>query len=128
MNRNGSRIPETSTTAVDGTRAVPARRRLIGAWVAVALIPVGVVAAFVIGGALAGEDPESSGIAVIVRAGIIAVSVMLIAPVAAIVLGEGARRRGARSATIPLVIGIVTAAWAVIVNTLPLLLASLLGG
>lgn len=115
-------------TAARSARGVDARPWLIGAWVAVVLIPVGIVAAFIIGSALAGDSPETSSVDVLVRAGVIAVLIMLVAPVAAIILGDGARRRGARAGIAPLVIGIAAAAWAVLANTLPLLLASVIRG
>lgn len=120
----------TSTPTATPARAplALARRWLIAAWVAVALIPFGVGAAFVIGSGLAGGDFATSDPGVILRAGIPAVLIMLVAPIAAMVLGSAARRRGARAGIWPLVIGIAAAAWAVITNTLPLLLAPLIGG
>ena len=56
------------------------------------------------------------------------VLIMLVAPIAAIILGDGARRRGARAGIAPLVVGIAAAAWAVLANTLPVLLASVIAG
>lgn len=107
---------------------VSARGRLIAAWVAVGLIPVGLVVAIVVGSFLGGPEPETAGVGVILTAAVVAVGIMLIAPIAAIVLGERARRAGARWGLAPLIIGIVTAAWAVLSNTIPVLLALLIAG
>lgn len=106
-----------------------ARRWLIGAWVSVALIPVLIVLAFVIGEGLAtivlAGDETNLPLAALV--GLPAVGLMLVAPIAAIVCGARARQLGRRAATIPLIIGAIAAAWATVSTVLSLLLSAAFG-
>lgn len=107
----------------------PGRQWLIGAWVSVALIPVGFLLAILVGESLAsalGGD-EGPTLPVMLGAALPAIAVMLLAPIAAIVCGVRARRLGHPLAIIPIILGGAAVAWAVLTNTLPLLLGGMLG-
>jgi ABC-type antimicrobial peptide transport system permease subunit len=103
---------------------------MIAAWVSVALIPVGVLLAIVIGEALAsalGGGGAGVGVGIMLGAGLPAVVVMLLAPIAAVVCGVRARRFGRPLAVIPIIIGALAIAWSVLANSLPWLIAGIFG-
>jgi hypothetical protein len=109
----------------------PGRRSIRIAWISVALIPVAFILAMVAGQALSsllGYDSangDAPPLAVLLGAALPAVLIMLAPTIPAIVFGFRARRQGVPSGLIPAVIGIAAAAWAILANTLPLLLGML---
>lgn len=108
----------------------PGRQWMIAAWVSVVLIPIGFLLAILVGEALAsalGGDSSGPTVGVMLGAGLPAIAVMLLAPAAAVICGVRARGLGRPLAIIPIIIGIVAAAWTVLINTLPLLLGGMLG-
>lgn len=127
----------TSPTPAGSAPAAPssdARRSLRNAWISVAAIPVAFLVAMVAGQALAsllgydsgGADPAPFG--TMLAAGLSAVLIMVIPAVFAIVFGFRARRRGLPGGLIPAVIAIAAAAWAILTNTVPILVVALTGG
>lgn len=110
---------------------VPAepRRSLRIAWVSVAVLPLSFVAAIVVGDWLLGLQGYASGseeplpIGVVLLAGLPAVAVMIAPTVPAMWFGFRARRLGEPKGLIPAVIGAIAAAWGILTNILPLVLA-----
>lgn len=113
------------------TPAGPGRRSLRNAWISVAAIAVGFLLALVIGQALAsllGYDSasgEAAPIGVLLGAGLPAVLVMVTPAIFATVFGFRARRQGEPSGLIPAILGIAAVVWAILTNTLPLLITAL---
>lgn len=107
------------------------RRALIAAWISVALLPVSFVAAMVQGDALLSLQGYDSGSAELIPpagvalAGIPAVLVLIGPTIPAMVFGCRARRLGMRAGILPSVIGATALVYALLTNTLPLLVASL---
>lgn len=107
------------------------RRAFIAAWISVALLPVSFVAAMVLGDALLSLQGHDSGSAepiplgVVALAGIPAVLVLIAPTIPAMAFGFRARRLGMRAGIFPAVIGASALVYALLTNTLPLLLASL---
>lgn len=103
-------------------------RSLRIAWISVAVTPIAVVVAMVLGeGLLSLRGYESGGevlppIGAALLAGIPAVSVMIAPALSAVWFGFRARRQGLRGGTVPAVIGIVLAAYSLLANLLPRLL------
>lgn len=116
-----------SAQNTDPTVRTPGRRALIGAWISVAAIPVGFILGMVLGNALAsmiGVDPEGGSPAwMLLVVGIPSVALMLVPSIVATVFGLRARKLGEGSGIAPVIIGVVAAAWAVLTNTLPLLIS-----
>lgn len=95
---------------------------LTRAWIAVALIPVAFILAFVIGEglyALLGYQPEdgTEPLWVALVAGVPAIAVFLVPCVAAVIYGNRGRLEGYRAALVPLVIGAALGLWMVVINT-----------
>lgn len=107
-----------------------ARRPLRLAWVSVALVPLGLVAAMLVGEGLLSTLGFESGVEqappfpAVLIAGVPAMVILVLPAVGAIVFGFVARSRGAVKGVVPAVIGIVVAAYFVIANLLPWLLGS----
>lgn len=104
------------------------RRCLRWAWISVVLIPVGFVGGMLLGEALVsaqgfevGSD-EFPPLGVALLAGLPALVIVMAPAVLAIVLGLRARRQGASTGWIPALIGALVAAYAVLANSLPLVL------
>jgi hypothetical protein len=107
-----------------------ARRLLRRAWWSLLLVPVAFVAAVVLGEWLLSLQGHGSGgeetvpLGAALAAGLPAVLILLAPAGSAIWCGLRARREGLRAGIYPAVIGIVYAAFAVLTNTLPLLLGA----
>lgn len=114
-------------TGSSGGAAGAGSRHLQRAWICVALIPVAFIAAMLIGEGLLALQGFESGpegfpplVAVLVAA--IPAGLVMVAPaIAAVVFGFRARRRGA-GGLVPAVVGIIAIAYAILANTVPLLL------
>ena len=95
-----------------------------------ALIPVAFVVGMLVGEALLavqGIEPGSAEfppVGAMLLAATPAVLILIAPAVLAIVLGYRARRHGIGSGVIPAVIGVVAVAYAVIANSLPLILGA----
>lgn len=98
---------------------------LTRSWIAVALIPVGFVLAFVVGEglyALLGYQPEvgSEPWWVAPVAAVPAIVLFLVPCATAVWFGNKARLEGHRAALVPIVIGVVLGLWMVVMNTVSL--------
>ncbi len=98
---------------------------LARAWIAVALIPVGFVLAFVVGEglyALLGYQPEvaSEPWWVALVAAVPAIVLFLVPCAAAVWYGNKARAEGNRAALLPMVLGLVFGLWMLVMNTVSL--------
>lgn len=102
-----------------GSRAE--RRDLNRAWIALAMVPVGFIAAFAVGEgiyALLGYKPEDATepLWVDLVAGVPAIILFLLPCVAAVVYGNRARAEGRRAGFVPLVAGAVLGLWMVLIT------------
>jgi hypothetical protein len=100
-------------------------KNLTRSWIAVALIPVAFVLAFVVGEglyALLGYKPEDATepLWVLLVAGVPAIVLFLVPCVAAVWYGNKARVEGHRAAVLPLVVGAVLGLWMLVMNTVSL--------
>ncbi|MBM7503219.1 hypothetical protein ACFPER_07040 [Agromyces aurantiacus] len=108
-----------------GTQRDRGRIAVIWAWVCIALVPVAYVVATLVGGAmlaLAGVDEGSTvrpPTAIVLPIGLVSIAVLIAPPVAAIVLGIRAARRGHGSGVVAAVLGAVVVTLAIVLNFLP---------
>lgn len=94
-------------------------------WIAVALIPVSFVLAFVVGEglyALLGSEPDDATepLWVALVAGVPAIALFLVPCAAAVWFGNRARAEGHRAGLLPLVVGAVLGLWMLVMNTVSL--------
>ncbi len=95
------------------------------AWLAVAAIPIGFIAAMALGeGLLAaqGFGPDGAPPMAILAAALPALTVMLIPDVAAVMFGLRARALGARSGLVATLIGVAAGTYALATNVFALML------
>jgi hypothetical protein len=98
---------------------------LTRSWIAVALIPVGFVPAFVVGEglyALLGHQPEVAPepLSVAPVAAVPAIGLFLIPRASAVWYGNKAPVEGYRAALLPMVVGVVLGLWMLVMNTVSL--------
>jgi hypothetical protein len=109
------------------------RNDVTRAWISVALLPVGVLAAFLVGEGLAtllGYDTGSGELApvwVVIVAGVPAMLVALVPAGLAVGYGLRARRAGDSRGVVPAIVGCVLAASFVALNVMSYVLARLFG-
>lgn len=113
------------TPSTGAHRSPDTNTDLSRAWLAVASIPVVFFLAFALGEglyALLGYQPEDATEPwwVAVVAGVPAIALFLVPCVAAVWLGNRARRQGRRAALAPMAIGAVLGTWMVVMNVVGL--------